>query len=139
MSETLSYPSLYELEAALQPAVEALRAAKGDEAVAVALVAYEAAYSAYSDRWDADEERIWAPMRDRIEAAAAGQPPIVQEAMKTGVSILRYDLTPKEKGQLQRARRRGLLEWELNSMGFPPRVLYCSYAIAFGTTQGGVS
>lgn len=136
MSETPSRIRLAELEAALQPTVEALRWAVDDEAMDIALAAYDAAWEAYNAyRDETAEELIWAPMRARIEAACVGQPPIVQEAMLTGVSVMRMGLTDKERCQLQRARRKGLLVWDPNWHFSRPTTLICDPSILFGSTN----
>ena len=65
----------------------------------------------------------------RLRAAMVGQPPIVQEALASGVSTLRESLTKKERGQLARARRAGLLSYHPSdpfrrTLAASPRVLY---------------
>lgn len=115
---------------------DAMRVDPDSDASNAAFDAYEAARSAYNAYCEeTQEERILAPMRARIEAAAAGQAPIVQEAMWSGVSILRVALTDKERGQLQRARRKGLLVWDPNWHFNRPTTLICSPSIAFGGTH----
>lgn len=64
-----------------------------------------------------------------VRAAMVGQPPIVQEALASGVSLLRVSLTKKEKAQLAKARRSGLLSYALNdpfrrTLAASPRTLY---------------
>lgn len=136
MSETPSRIRLAELKAALQTTVEALRWAVDDAAMDTAIAAYNAAWTAYDVyQQETAEELIWAPMRARIEAACVGQPPIVQEAMRSGVSVLRVALTDKERGQLQRARRKGLLVWDPNWHFNRPTTLICSPSIVFGGTH----
>ncbi len=41
-----------------------------------------------------------------------GQPAIVQEALASGVSTMRMSLTAKEKAQLAKARRAGILSYQ---------------------------
>lgn len=95
-------------------------------------------YALLDDEWlmgeleEAITAAEWEPIRLRIEAAAAGQPPIVKEAMLTGVSVLRMGLTDKERGQLQRARRKGLLVWDPNWHFNRPTTLICDPSIAHG-------
>ena len=65
----------------------------------------------------------------RLRAAMVGQPPIVQEALASGVSTLRVSLTDKERRQLATARRKGLLSYSLSdpfrrTLAASPRTLY---------------
>lgn len=119
---------------------DAMRVDPDSDASSAAHDAYEAARAAYDAYCEeTEDERIWAPMRARIDLACVGQPPIVQEAMRSGVSLLRMSLTDKERGQLQRARRKSLLVWDPNYMFRKPDRLICSHAIAFGIAEGGSS
>jgi len=53
-----------------------------------------------------------AAMERNLRAAAEGQPSIVREALYSGVSTLRVSLTDKERRQLAKARRAGILSYQ---------------------------